>query len=221
MRNLIIFDLDGTLIDTRADLAYSTNLTRKDFGLDELPQQQIAGYVGNGLRKLIERSFPGSSPEEINRAIERFKVHYSENLVVKTEFYPGVPDGLKKLSAAGHYLAVLSNKPGFWVREIIDHFRLSSLFIALVGGGDSAAMKPEPDGIKDIVSTAEKAGFRNSSRNVFMVGDHHTDLLAAANAGITSIFCSYGYGSRSGEVYDIEAKSFKEVVASAGAELQA
>jgi phosphoglycolate phosphatase len=211
MNNLIIFDLDGTLADTRADLALAVNLTRKYYGLSEITYDKIITYVGNGAKKLIERVFTDNHELNINEVLKVFMQLYSDNLIIKTALYPGVIEGLKELSKSGHMMAVLSNKPGDLCRKIAAHFDLDKYFFTVMGGGDAEELKPEPAGINDIIKKAENAGFSRNSSNIWMVGDHYTDLKSAENAGIGSIFCSYGFGDRKGLESNHEVADFKEL----------
>ncbi|MBI9107885.1 MAG: HAD hydrolase-like protein [Spirochaetales bacterium] len=211
MNNLIIFDLDGTLADTRADLATAVNMTRKHYGLAILSKDEIVTYVGNGLTLLMQRSFHDSPEQDIAEASEVFKKYYSENLIDETTLYPGVIDGLKALAGSGHILAVLSNKPGDLCRQLSAHFKLDTYLLTVMGGGDAAELKPHPAGLNNIIKKAEAEGFSRNGSNIWMVGDHYTDLEFAKNADINSIFCSYGFGDRRGLTSDHEVTSFAEL----------
>ncbi|MBN2703535.1 MAG: HAD-IA family hydrolase [Pontiellaceae bacterium] len=202
---LLIFDLDGTLIDSRADLAEGINHMRAHYGLDPLPVEVIGGYVGDGVRKLVERSL--QDPDvDLDEALEINEQYYRENLTVHTTLYPGVAEGLQRLKNAGHQLAVLTNKPGDPSREILKHFALDHLFAAIIGGGDIAQLKPEPEGI---FRCAELAGV--PLERVWMVGDHYTDLSVARNAGVKSAFVCYGFGEERGFKPDHYFASFAEL----------
>lgn len=187
-KQLIIFDLDGTLADTRLDLATGINLTRAHYGLPPLDLDTVTGFVGNGIRKLVERSLEGSGVD-IDEAVELDRRFYGEHMLDQTALYPDVEDGLKKLTAAGHELAVLSNKPGGPTREILKHLGVEHLFFRALGGGDLPKLKPAPDAIEALMN---EAGIERE--RCWMVGDHHTDLEAAHNAGVKSIFVTYGIG---------------------------
>jgi phosphoglycolate phosphatase len=202
---LIIFDLDGTLIDSRADLTAGINHMRVHYGFDPLPLEVVSEYIGNGVRKLVERSLQGADVD-VDEALEINKRYYRANLTVHTTLYPGVAEGLHKLKNAGHQLAVLTNKPGDPSREILKHFALDHLFSAIIGGGDVAQLKPEPDGI---FHCAELAGV--SLEKVWMVGDHYTDLSVAHNAGVKSAFVRYGFGEERGFEPDQYFASFQEL----------
>ena len=211
MNNLIIFDLDGTLADTRADIANAVNLTRAHYDLPILTYEDIITFVGNGAGKLIERAFGDCPDIDTDEATETFKNYYAENLIGDTELYEGIEEGLKTLSGCGNLLAVLSNKPGDLCRELAEHFELNKYFLTVMGGGDSRALKPETSGIDKIIEKAENSGFSRNGSNIWMVGDHYTDLETAQNAGIGSIFCKYGFGDSRGLEPDHIIGSFPEI----------
>ncbi|MFA6172962.1 MAG: HAD hydrolase-like protein [Kiritimatiellales bacterium] len=187
-QQLLIFDLDGTLADTRADLATGINLMRAHYGLPLLSMEKIESYVGDGIRVLVKRSLEGAAVD-VDEALALDKKFYAEHMLDETVLYPGVADGLKKLAAAGHLLAVLSNKPGDPSRTILNHLGAGSLFSWILGGGDLPNLKPAPDGILALIGATGIA-----PENVWMLGDHHTDLEVAHNAGVKSGFVTYGIG---------------------------
>ena len=203
---LMIFDLDGTLIDSRADLAAGVNHMRGRFGLDTLPLETVSGYVGNGVRKLVERSLQGAKVD-LDAALEVNKAYYLSHLTVHTFMYPGVEEGLHGLAEAGHRLAVLTNKPGAPSRTILQHFGLDRYFTAIIGGGDVENLKPEPDGIMQCLRTTGMDPAR-----AWMIGDHCTDLAVARNAGIKSAFVRYGFGEERGIEPTAYFASFPELV---------
>ena len=187
-KKLLIFDLDGTLADTRADLATGINLMRAHYGMPPLSMEKIETYVGDGIRVLVERSLEGAAVN-VDEALALDKKFYAEHMLDETVLYPGVADGLKKLAAAGHLLAVLSNKPGDPSRIILNHLGIGGLFFRIIGGGDLPRLKPAPDGI---LALTEESGAL--PENTWMLGDHHTDLEVAHNAGVKSGFLTYGIG---------------------------
>ena len=189
-KQLIIFDLDGTLAETRQDLAAGINLMRTHYALPPLDVETVTDYIGNGVRALVERSLQGMDVD-VDEALALNKKFYAERMFDETHLYPGVEEGLKKLS--GHALAVLSNKPGDPTRAILKHLGVDNLFFRMLGGGDLPNLKPAPDGIEALM---EESGI--SKENTWMIGDHHTDLEVAHNAGVKSGFVTYGIG-HSGE----------------------
>ncbi|MDD3275721.1 MAG: HAD-IA family hydrolase [Kiritimatiellales bacterium] len=205
-KQLLIFDLDGTLVDSRADLATGINLMRAHYGVPPLSVEIIEGFVGDGIRKLVERSLQGADVN-LEEALALDKKFYAEHMLDETALYPGVTDGLKKLAAAGHALAVLSNKPGNPSRTILNHLNVGGLFFRIIGGGDVPNLKPSPDGIFALL---EESGAQ--PEDVWMIGDHHTDLEVAHNAGVKSGFVTYGIGHSGEFTADQVWNGFEEVV---------
>ena len=195
MKTLLIFDLDGTLADTREDIANAVNLTRAHYRLAPLSLERVVSYVGNGSRTLIERSFSDQPDTDAATALCVFSDMYARHLIGKSRLYPGVEATLYRLHAEGVPMAVLSNKPGDLCRRIISHFQLESYFFKVIGGGDLPALKPDPGGIFHILDQCESPV---APESVWMVGDHWTDLETASRAKIKSAFCRYGFGDRKG-----------------------
>lgn len=203
---LLIFDLDGTLIDSRADLAAGVNHMREHYGLSPLSLETASSYVGDGVRKLVERSLQGADVD-LDEALRINKEFYLSHLTVHTYLYNGVQDGLQQLAEAGHKLALLTNKPGDPSRAILQHFGLDHLFTSIIGGGDVASLKPEPDGLLKCLDET-----KTDASNAWMVGDHYTDLAVAQNAGVKSAFVQYGFGEERGIEPDAYFASFQELV---------
>ncbi len=203
---LIIFDLDGTLIDSRGDLTAGVNHARAHFGLAPLPVETVSGYIGNGVRKLVERSMQGA-PVDLEEALRLNKEYYYSHLTVHTKLYDGVDAGLKQLVDAGHQIAILTNKPGGPSRKIMKDFALDHLFTAIIGGGDVPNLKPEPDGIFKCLDISGMDPSR-----AWMVGDHYTDLAVGENAGIRSVLVEYGFGEPREYKPEAQFASFPELV---------
>jgi len=203
---LLIFDLDGTLIDSRADLAEGINHMRAHYDLPPLPLEIASSYIGNGVRKLVERALQGADVD-LDEALQINKDYYFSHLTVHTYLYDGVAAGLRTLSDAGHKLALLTNKPGDPSRSILEHFGLNPLFSSIIGAGDVESLKPEPEGL---FKCLEESGVDPS--NTWMVGDHYTDLAVAQNAAVKSAFVRYGFGEEHGHEPDAYFASFPELV---------
>ena len=203
---LIIFDLDGTLIDSRADLTAGINHMRLHYGLDPLPIETVSGYIGNGVRLLVERSLQGVDVD-VDEALAINKDYYFSHATVHTRVYEGVEEGIPALAKAGHKLALLTNKPGDPSRDILQHFGLTEHFFAILGGGDIEHLKPDPEGV---LQCLELSGV--NAANAWMVGDHYTDLAVAENGGIKSAFVRYGFGEERGYKPDAYFASFSELV---------
>ena len=187
--SLLIFDLDGTLIDSRLDLADAVNATRAKMGMAELPHETIYAYVGNGAPVLIQRALgPAASPEDVAVALEFFLDYYKRHAVDRTELYPGVRRALESLHEAGHSLAVLTNKPVRISRFIMDHFELSRLMARTYGGNSFEQKKPHPMGIDTL-----RAELNAAREDTWMVGDSAVDVQTARNAGVSVCGVTWGF----------------------------
>ena len=202
---LLIFDLDGTLIDSRADLATAVNLMRQHFGLPALPLATITTFVGDGVRALVTRALQGTSVN-VEEAARVQAPLYREHLFDETTLYPGVSDVLNRLHQAGHTLALATNKPVDASETILAHFGLRSLFAKVLGGGSTARLKPHPEALETIM-----AGTGFGAKDTWMVGDNHTDLECARRAGARSVFCAFGFGNRRAETPTVTIQSFGEL----------
>lgn len=204
-KQLLIFDLDGTLADTRHDLATAVNQMRIHYGLVPLSVSRIVGYIGGGLRALVCDALQGA-PVELDEAVALAKQFYEQHMLDRSQLYPGVAPGLAAL-ADHHALAVLTNKPGDASRAMLEHFGIASRFFQVVGGGDVPSLKPAPDGVDALRSAS---GF--SPDETWMIGDHHTDLAVAQRAGVHSGFVGYGIGNAGPFTADQTWNSFYEIV---------
>ena len=192
LRRLVIFDLDGTLIDSRADLATAVNIMRVHFGLPRLPQEQITGFVGDGLRKLVERATDGTSVDSAE-AIPVVQVAYRRHLLDTTAVYPGVPGALAQIRGLGYRTAVVTNKPQEFTLRILDHLGLLDQMDTVIGGDVCVGLKPDPAPLLLALANTECV-----AAGSWMVGDNHTDLVAGQRAGLLCCFCEYGFGERLG-----------------------
>ncbi|MCX6992014.1 MAG: HAD-IA family hydrolase [Kiritimatiellaeota bacterium] len=208
-RQVLIFDLDGTLIDSRQDLATGINLMRRHYGLGPLPVETVAGFVGEGVRNLVSRSLQDVSfAVDLDEAVQVNKEFYRQHIHDATTLYPGVRDGLDQLARAGHALALLTNKPAGACHAILRHFKIDALFASVVGGDSGVPLKPNPEAVFAILQAV--GGERTDA---WMIGDNHTDIAAAHRAGIHSIFVTYGMGALGPEKPEVTSAGFDEVVA--------
>jgi phosphoglycolate phosphatase len=186
---LIIFDLDGTLIDSSRDLAVSTNATRAYFNLPPLEQHVINSYVGNGAAVLMRKAMGDAANEEtVAAALAHFLQYYRTHSLEHTRLYHGIREAVDQLSARGHLLAVLTNKPGKISSDILAALGISQRFFCIYGGDSLPNKKPQPDGILRIV---EEAGA--CLPQTLMVGDSKVDIETARNAGVRSCGVSWGF----------------------------
>lgn len=205
-RRTIIFDLDGTLIDSRADLACAINLTRQDFGLPALPVDTIAGFVGEGLRTLVARAMP-ELPQSQDDAIARASRHYGEHLLDQTTLYPGVLLALAALRDMGYALAVVTNKPQRFSEAVLTGLGITDFFAVVVGGGAGANLKPHPEAL---FLALDRTGCEDLPGS-WMAGDHFTDIEAGRRAGVRRCYCRYGFGDPRAEAYDLAVDRLPEL----------
>ena len=210
--NAVFFDIDGTLFDTKADLAATVNHTRRDLGLAEWPEAEVIANVGQGARYLLEKSIPeyGGEGTPAPEVQEIFRSHYAEHCVERVEPYPGVVRTLGELHDRGWLMGINTNKPNFAVKLILEKFGLTRYFgSAVVAGGDCAEMKPSALPLRECASRLR--GHRLSSHD-WMVGDSWTDLQCAANAGVKAAFCTYGFGQLRDSRFTIKINRFEELL---------
>lgn len=193
-----LFDLDGTLIDSREDLALAVNLTRQDFGLPPKSLEDVLACVGEGVRHLITRAIP-ELPERMDELLARQRVHYVAHMLDQTRLYPGVRETLQALRAAGWRMGVVTNKPGPVTRPILEGLGVLGYFGAVVGGGDCPALKPDPAPLR---LAAAQMGATLDAED-WMIGDHFADLEAGRRAGVKRCFCRFGFGEARGETYEL------------------
>jgi len=186
---IYLFDLDGTLVDSRADLARAVNLTREHFNLAPLPLDAVVRCVGRGVEDLMRGAIPERPADAVAETLAVYRAHYRAHLLDETVPYPGIPELLEKLSGAGHKLAVVTNKGRAASCKILEGLNLLPFFGAVVGDGDAPALKPDP---APLHFAARLLG-RELQPTDWMVGDGDTDLRAGAAAGIRTCFCRWGF----------------------------
>ena len=187
----VIFDLDGTLLDTLEDLCDSTNFALSRFAYPERTLSEVRAFVGNGIGKLIERSLPnGMSNDDYSAVLEEFKAHYALNCNNKTKAYPGVYDMLDVLKTDGIKLAVVSNKVDSAVKALCERY-FKGYFDVAVGEKEGVRRKPAPDSVIAAMGMlgAEKA-------DTVYIGDSEVDVETAVNAGVSLIAVSWGFRDR-------------------------
>jgi phosphoglycolate phosphatase len=205
MASGILFDLDGTLIDSRADLALAVNLTREELGLPSIPPAQVTGYVGEGVRKLLVRALP-ECPGRLDQALAINERHYCAHLLDQTRLYPGVRPALERLRALGYGLMVVTNKPRLFTDRILDGLGLGPLLAAVVGGGDCPELKPDP---APLLLALDRAGC--AVQGSWIAGDHFTDLEAGRRAGLQRCYCRYGFGNPGAEGWELAVDRLTEL----------
>lgn len=188
MKKAMIFDLDGTLLNTLADLRTAVNLALAAYGLPQRSMEEVRKAVGNGIRKLISRSVPEGTDTATEEAVfVRFKEEYKLHCSDKTAPYPGIPELLRRLREEGYVLAVVSNKADFAVQELMEQY-FRGLYDVALGETEELARKPAPDMVEEVLKRlqVEKAA-------AVYVGDSEVDVETAENAGISCISVTWGF----------------------------
>ena len=193
MKKLVIFDLDGTLVNTIADLAHSANyaLEQNNYPTHEISEYRF--FVGNGINKLLERALPETerTEETVMRVRKDFMIHYDQHNMDLSVPYPGIPKLLETLQAKGIKLAVASNKYQSATRKIIAHFFPTIHFTEVFGQREGVKTKPDPTIVYDILATAGV-----SKEDVLYIGDSNVDMQTTINAGVTACGVCWGFRPR-------------------------
>ncbi|MEI6894639.1 MAG: phosphoglycolate phosphatase [Colwellia sp.] len=194
-KEVLLFDLDGTLVDSAPDLAVALNKMLRDLSKKEFDQDTIRTWVGNGAKILVERGLSGSSTIDsqldsdlANKALSIFLAHYRENVCVETVLYDGVKEGLDAFKEAGFRLGIITNKPAALIQPILAGLGVDDMFDILIGADTLAEKKPHPAqllyAVEQLNVTAEQC---------LMIGDSKNDILAAKAAKMDSVGLTYGY----------------------------
>lgn len=185
---LLIFDLDGTLIDSKQDLITSVNATRAAHQLAPLPDATVASYVGNGAPALIQRAMgPQASEAQVAEALDYFVRYYHDHCLDSTRLYPGCLEVLDRARGRGIDLAILTNKPVRISNIILEGLGVREYFFQVYGGNSFAEKKPHPIGIESLMRES-----RRTTVETVMVGDSAVDINTAINARVRSVGLLYG-----------------------------
>lgn len=190
----LLFDLDGTLIDSRDDLAASVNLMLSELNFANLPSETIYNFIGEGVFNLVNRSISASLNRESdvefsNHGVEIFRKIYAENCLIKTKLYDGVEETLNKLSDFPK--AVITNKPWNFSVKILEGLGIAQYFSLVVGGDSFPERKPSP---VPLLGAIEKLGF--TAEECLMIGDSWVDIEAGKNAKMKTCGCVFGFRGR-------------------------
>jgi phosphoglycolate phosphatase len=186
----ILFDLDGTLLDTLDDLADSTNLALRECGLPEHPVEAFKYFIGDGVENLLRRAVPQGcdDPATLTRCVERMRAEYSQRWAAKTRPYPGIPELLDELVARGVPMAVFSNKPDEFTRLCVSRLLPRWRFTVVLGAGSRLPKKPDPAGALEIAAQMHVA-----PADVLYLGDTNTDMQTAVAAGMFPVGALWGF----------------------------
>jgi len=188
---LLIFDLDGTLVDSRQDLGNSVNAMLRHFGRHEVPLEVISSYIGDGAPMLVRRALGDPKDEHfVHIALQFFLDYYRKHKLDHTYVYDGVIAALKALSETDtlpRKMAVLSNKPVGPSRAIVDALGMNEFFFQVYGGNSFETKKPDPFGVRMLLREANC-----EASEAALIGDSDVDVVTAQSAGIYSVGCSYG-----------------------------
>ncbi len=185
---LAIFDLDGTLTDSLADIAEAANYSLRKLGFPTHELSKYNYFVGDGLLELISRILPENAQDKKDEALSLYKDFYSKNYMVKTCVYDGIASLLETLSKKGVKLAVASNKTDAFTQNVVKHYFGEDTFALVCGRVENRPTKPEPAILHDIM---DKLGF--SPDDCFMIGDTNIDIKTGKNAGMKTIGCLWGF----------------------------
>lgn len=191
----LIFDLDGTLIDSKQDLIRSVNAMLVEMGRKPLHEDTVSSYIGHGAPRLVARALGNrATEEECERALKFFLAHYDEHKLDSTRAYPGVAEALEELREFP--MAVLTNKPVRVSRKILEGLGLGEHFLAVYGGNSFETKKPDPLGAMKILEELNAA-----PSEAVMVGDSEVDVLTARNTGTFAVAVNYGFGTHDRKAY--------------------
>lgn len=185
-KGLLIFDMDGTLIDSSIDITISVNYVRENFGLPPLSVDNVVSIINGKREDLPYKLYNVETYTSEHRRI--FESHYIEQCIKNTYVYNGVKEVLEELVSSGYRLAVATNAYTKFAERMLSHLNINKLFNVIVGACKVKSPKPSPDMIYHIINQAENA------ERVVMIGDNHTDIYAAKNANIEMVFANWGFG---------------------------
>jgi len=192
--------MDGTLLDTRLDIARAANLARQELGLPAMTVEEVVRAVGDGVNLFVSRVTYPQSDARFNHARSVFLRHYGENIHGETKPYAGILDSVDSLHKLGYPMAIVSNKPANLVDELVDYFKWQDLFQTWLGGDSAPKAKPAAD---PIWLALEKMGLPES-HPVIMIGDGDQDILVAKSVQARAIWCAWGFNVNPTNEYEFK-----------------
>lgn len=191
MHNTIIFDLDGTLLDTLDDLTTAVNYALRKHYLPKRSKDEVRQFLGNGMERLIELSVPkGKKTKNFKTILQDFKAYYLVNAITKTAPYPGIMDMLNTLKQKGFKLAIVSNK-GYQAVSFLREYFFNETIDVAIGEKEGIRKKPFPDTVYEALSVLNE-----EKQNAYYVGDSEVDILTAKNAGMECLSVSWGFRTK-------------------------
>jgi phosphoglycolate phosphatase len=186
--SLIVYDFDGTLVDTLFDITDAVNLSLHELGLRTLSRETIRKYVGKGVERLMAQSIEGTGYADLHGAVEQFRKHYSQNLMNHTRFYPSGREIIDHFHDKKQ--AICSNKPENFVRAILESLESLECFDAILGGDSLKSRKPDPEGLLHLLDR-----FKCSPEQAVLIGDSPVDIETGKRAGVYTCVVSFGFGN--------------------------
>lgn len=206
----IIFDFDGTLIDSRHDIAKAVNELLAIYDEKPMDVEEIVRLLGHGARYTLERVLSRGTiktDHDFEMIYSKYRQLYQRHMKEKTVLYDGVKDTLAQLYEKSIRCALVTNKPHTFAQEIIAHFGLDNYIPIILGADALPERKPHPLPLNTVI-----VGWGYAKHEVLMVGDHHVDIEAASRAGVKSVFCSYGFGWKEDMEADFEIKNMRDLL---------
>ena len=188
---LAVFDLDCTLVNSLADIADASNYAMSRLGLPEHELSKFNYFVGDGVKKLIERVLPSNKQDKLDIALKYYNEYYDKHYTIKTYVYDGIKEILEELKKNGVLLAVASNKTHEFAENVIHHYFGDNIFSVICGKSEIRPVKPDPAIIMDIITK-----LKADKEDCFMIGDTSIDINTGKNAGIKTIGCLWGFRTR-------------------------
>jgi len=182
----VIFDLDGTLVDSGSDIANAVNHVIAGLGLEKIPERELFGQIGDGVRRLFREIMGVTERDEVNPQIEAFRAYYLEHYLDNTVAYPGITELLDDLDPAR--VAIVTNKPGYFARMVTDGVGLTSRVGVVIGGDETDLIKPDPE---PLIEACKQLG--TAPQGGIMIGDYHNDIEAGKAAGMSTCGVLWGF----------------------------
>ncbi len=186
----VIFDLDGTLVDSSGEIAEALDLTFRELRLPRVPKKKVETLIGRGVASLVERAlaYVGAENADVEEAVGRFEAHYAKTVGTAAALYPGVTEGLQLLRRAGYPMSVVTNKPRYFTEHLLEGLGVKALFRGIVAGDDGIRRKPHGDMLLEACRQMDSA-----PEHSLMIGDSDNDVIAARAAGCPVWCVPYGY----------------------------